>query len=108
MIVADDGLEPSTLGYEPNEIPFLQSTMFVPKRGIEPRLPVLQTGALPTELSRHKIKKPACYLIALLEPLEAPGGNRTHLFRFHCGLGGNRTLNSGLQNPCVPVSTTSP
>jgi len=54
MIVADDGLEPSTLGYEPNEIPFLQSTMFVPKRGIEPRLPVLQTGALPTELSRHK------------------------------------------------------
>ena len=79
MIVADDGIEPSTLGYEPNEIPFLQSTMFVPKRGIEPRLPVLQTGALPTELSRH-----------------------------YGGLGGNRTLNSGLQNPCVPVSTTSP
>ena len=26
----------------------------------------------------------------------------------YCGPGGNRTLNSGLQNPCVPVSTTSP
>ena len=37
---------------KPTYLPLYYITV-VPKRGIEPRQPVLQTGALPTELSRH-------------------------------------------------------